>query len=101
MSCKKKYAMYDIDFLCEKSTIEVNQDTERMVKMMKKFVSFSLALLLSLSLFTAGASAAKKPQEPVPTPTPEITLQPLDPEGPEEPGIMPQDDPPEPRPVVL
>ena len=69
--------------------------------MMKKLVSFSLALLLSLSFFTAGASAAKKPQEPEPTPTPEITLQPLDPERPEEPGIMPQDDPPDPGPLVL
>ena len=69
--------------------------------MMKRFVSFSLALLLSLSLLTAGASAAKKPQESEPAPTPEITLQPLDPDKPDQPPAETQDDPPVPDNVVL
>lgn len=70
--------------------------TERWEIPMKKLTALFLTIVLSLSLLTAGASAAKKPQEPEPTPTPEITLQPLDPNRPGEPGIEPQDDLPNP-----
>ena len=68
---------------------------------MKRFFSFSLAFLLTLSLFATGATAAVKPKDPEPTPTPEITIQPLDPERPGQSPAELQDDPPNPRPIVL
>lgn len=53
--------------------------------MKKKLTALSLALLLSLSLLTVGQGARANEPEPDPDPIPVVTIQPGDPEKPEEP----------------
>ena len=59
--------------------------------MKKKLTALSLALLLSLSLLTVGQGA--RANEPDPDPIPVVTIQPGDPEKPEEPPADTQGDP--------
>lgn len=71
--------------------------------MKKKLTTLSLTLLLALTLFTAGAPVQAK--EPLPDPTPVVTIQPGDPDKPEEPPAEPMGDPgdngclPDPKPI--
>lgn len=67
---------------------------------MKKLTTLFLTLVLSLSLLTSAFGAPVRPPEE-PTPTPVVTVQPGDPEKPGELPAQPQDDLPDPQPVVL
>ena len=66
---------------------------------MKKMTTLLLTLVLSLSLLTSAFAASTQPPEEL-APTPVVTLQPGDPDKPGELPARPQDDPPNPQPVI-